>query len=564
MLWYLTRCTPACHEFMKTHVFIYPGGEIPESPSSSTSFSVLPGRVPDAAAALAGELADPALETVVFWDTRCGQLPWDSIGRFERSLDDVWHAGISGAGGADLLSHAAPLAVYRPDPRADLDGGINWKLDLRATLIRARVLRAVGSLDPTYETLSGAARELGYRLLRRGAVCRQQPNLVTEPPLLEPRPLADDYRLLRQYFNSKWTAYTLARRLMRGGAWGAEVAAWRHSANVGPRTKVPTGALLRDVSGVWPPARPSVSVILPTFGRYRYVAEVLDDLRAQTIKPTQILIADGNAVEDRQPEVYENYRDLPIEILWHTETGICSGRNACLQKVTGDHVWFVDDDSRIGPDNLEAHFRVMQAYGADVSVGPAYTKSRPELHGDQREVMCTHMDCGTTLCTASLLRQVGGFDMEFNQYLAGEDGELGIRFVRAGGLMVNNPFAQRFHYVAPVGGSRTSKRSVHRFTRWSLVPRPVQSIYYTAKRYYEPHTALDAMVQGSVLAGWRRREGVPATRAWKMKTLLGELAAVPVTIVRLYRSVQAGRDMVEQGPMIPELARHADARSVTR
>jgi hypothetical protein len=63
------------------------------------------------------------------------------------------------------------------------------------------------------------------------------------------------------------------------------------------------------------------------------------------------------------------------------------------------------------------------------------------------------------------------------------------------------------------------------------------------------------MMQAAVLAGWRRREGVPATRSWRLKTLLGEIAAAPVSALRLYRSVQAGRAMVRSGPRIPPLSK---------
>src|ERR1700733_6888285 len=162
------------------------------------------------------------------------------------------------------------------------------------------------------------------------------------------------------------------------------------------------------------------------------------------------------------------------------------------------------------------------------------------------------MDCGTTVCRRSILNEVGGFDMQFNQYLAGEDTDLGIRFIRAGGLMLNNPLAKRFHYLAPVGGSR-SKGSVHRFRRWSLVPRPVQSVYYLARRHFEPDVVWDAMLQASLTVGKRRRNGIPATRLWRAGNLIAEVLAVPLTAIRFYRSVRAGRKMTAEGPRIPSL-----------
>src|SRR5262249_25232201 len=152
-----------------------------------------------------------------------------------------------------------------------------------------------------------------------------------------------------------------------------------------------------------------VSVVLPTFGRYRYVAEVLDDVRRQSVPVHQVLVADGNPSEERQPEVYEDFPDLPLEVLWIDRPGTCVSRNECLRRATGDYIWFVDDDSRLETRNLEQHLRVLAAYGADVSVGPAHTRKRPELHSFQLEIASTFMDCGTTLCTRSILERAGGF-----------------------------------------------------------------------------------------------------------------------------------------------------------
>ncbi|MBV9028052.1 MAG: glycosyltransferase, partial [Candidatus Eremiobacteraeota bacterium] len=390
---------------------------------------------------------------------------------------------------------------------------------------------------------------------RRGAVCRQFPGLVPHAVAVGDGPsLADHYRLVRRHVSAKWAGYALARRVVDAPLrLRDDVAAFRTTAGEDPLPRAPVGALNRDLAAARIPEHPTVSVILPTYGRYKYVAEVLDDLRAQTVRPTQILIADGNPPEERQPGLYERYRDLPIEVLWHEEPGICSGRNACLQRVTGDHVWFVDDDSRFDPDNLEQHLRALAAYGADVSVGPATMKGRPELAVDQREVVCSFMDCGTTVVRRALLDEIGGFDMQFNAHLMGEDNDLGIRFIRAGGLMVNNPFAKRFHYLAPVGGSR-SKGSIHVFRRWSLRPRPVQSIYYLARRHFERSVVWDAMLQGSITVGWRRRDAMPPSRAWKARTLAEEILALPLTAVRYARSARIGARMLAQGPKIPALA----------
>ncbi len=540
------------------HLFVFPAEtETPLPTVAGITVSRLPRDTIAAARAIDAVLQDSNIATLAFWDLRLGAVPSAAIARFVASLDDAWHPGsrLTGLDEPDLLRHVEPLWVNRPSPAPDVVGAVSWRLDLRATFVRAQAVRQLGGFDPAFDTLAGMARDLGLRLLKRGGVCRQQPDLIASSPIDHDEPsLADRYRLVGRHFSEKWRAYTFARRLVELPSLSRELdAVWRSSVRAVP--PVPVGALHRDLTATRLPQQVAVSVVLPTLGRYEYVAEVLDDLRAQTVRPTQILIADGNAVEDRQPEVYERYADLPIEVLWHDAPGACGARNVCLPHVTGDYVWFVDDDSRFAADNLEVHLRVMLAYGADVSVGPAYTKNRPELHPEQREIACGFMDCGTTVITRSMLATIGGFDMQFSDNLPYEDSEFGLRVVRAGGLMLNNPLAKRFHYLAPRGGCRVNTNSTHRWSRWSLsVPRPIHSIYYTARRHFESAAMIDAMFQAGLLVGWRRPEGQRATPAWRLRTLVEELAAMPVTALRLRRSIELGKQMVDEGPQIPPLA----------
>jgi GT2 family glycosyltransferase len=548
---------------MRTHLFLYP------NPRKDTRVSFEADSYPGVTCSrlereplLAAQQIEDALnhpgepEVLAFWDERLGAFPWKALESFSQSLDDMWHPGpaLTGSAEPDLLRYVDPIWVYRPDPKATLPGAVNWKVDLRAAFLRAGVLRKLGGLDGGFETLSGAARELGFRWLMRGAVCRQQPGLLdSRPAQIELVRLADRYRLVQRYYGTRWTRYILMRRMI-GAHPLRELHAWRKgcagSSSIG---KAPTGAAHRPIEAVPLPGKVKISVVVPTYGRYKYVAEVLDDLRAQTIKPFQILVADGNPASERQPELYQAYADLPLEVLWVEQSGICVSRNECLLRVTGDYVLFLDDDSRVDDRNLELHLRLLIAYGADVSVGPAYTRQRPELHAQQQEIACTFMDCGTTLCRRSILQEIGGFDMQFNQHLAGEDGELGVRMVRAGALMLNNPYAKRFHYLAPVGGARSSGNNVHRWRRWSFLPRPTQSIYYMARRHFEKAAARDAVFQNWILVGWRRADGQPKSFGWTARTLMAELAGVPLSLIRLARSVSFSREMLKEGPQIPSL-----------
>ncbi|HLL23397.1 MAG TPA: glycosyltransferase family 2 protein, partial [Kofleriaceae bacterium] len=349
---------------MITHLFVYPGAAVPSSLPEDVRASQLPASPAAAAAAIDDVLADERVTTLACWDVRLAPVPWLHLARFATSLDDAWHpgAGLSGLED-DLLRYVLPTWVNRPVPDAALAGAINWRLDLRACFVRASAVRALGGLDGQFETLAGAARELGLRMIRRGAICRQQPVLWSGDAVPEPPSAADRYRLLVKRVSRKWPAYALVRSVIDGRSLVDEARAWRAALADRPLPPAPVGALARPVDHVALPTRPTVTVVLPKFGRYKYLAEVLEDLRAQTIPPTQIVIADGNPADERDLAMYERFQDLPIELVWDEERGMCAARNACLRRATGEYVWFVDDDSRFPADNLEQHLRVLAAYG---------------------------------------------------------------------------------------------------------------------------------------------------------------------------------------------------------
>ena len=500
---------------------------------------------------------DPSA-VLVFWDPSLGEIPLPLLDDFEQSPDDVWHSGKLYPPGAsvDLLRYADPTNLYHAAILDDVPYGVNFRINLRAAFIRARIIQVLGGLDTGFATLEGAALEMGWRWLERGAVCRQVAGMVeTAPTNLTVPPLSDQYRLIALHTGRNIRRVQLLWRLFSGVNPLSEWRASRQSSR-SAFPAIPVGAADRDLSTAALPAAPQVSVILPTYGRYRYVAEVLEDLRQQTIKPTQILIADGNPDGTRKPEVYQNFADLPLEILWlePSQNGTCASRNACLARLTGEYVWFVDDDSRLDAQNLENHLRLLITYGADVSVGPAYTHNRPDLHGFQREIRCTFMDCGTTLCRTSVLEKSGGFDLQYNESLPGEDRDIGDRFTIAGGLMLNNPYAKRFHYLAPVGGARSSSNNVHRWRRWALSPRPVQSVYYRARRYFDSGLATSAILRAWVLAG-RPRTNQSLPLSVKLSLALSEFLALPVSLLRLWRSFRVAKRMLEQGPQIPPVKR---------
>jgi len=546
-----------------SHLLVYPGSPMPITPSFA-SITALDAD-PDHASAQIQQVVDAAdaRDVLVFWDTRFGAVPIAQLVLFHGSLDDAWHGSqvYAHQEATDFLEYIQIGDIYRRAVPTQ-QGAVHWRISLRAAFVRVAIVRQLGIFNSGFTSLEGAALEMGWRWLKRGAVLRQRTDLI--PPAALPVksvaiPVTDRYRLVTLHQGRRWVRLVMLREIMRlRSPWGAWAAAQRALRFDSRYKDIPDGVADRDLSTVSLPTVPRVSVILPTFGRYRYVAEVLGDIRNQTIRPAQILIADGNPADQRDVSVYDAFRDLPLHVLLLEphENGVSASRNACLAHITGDYVWFVDDDSRFEADNLEQHLRLLLTYAADVSVGPAVTTNRPELHRYQADIHCSFMDCGTTLCRTELIERVGGFDLQYNLWMQTEDADIGDRFIQAGGLILNNPYAQRFHYMAPSGGTRTSKRAYHRWRRWSLLARPSQTIYYRAHRYFGARAALENTLYSWILSGWRRKDGQSLTPRWLIMNLVSEIIALPLSLYRLAVSISGARAMLKQGPQIPTVKRH--------
>lgn len=102
--------------------------------------------------------------------------------------------------------------------------------------------------------------------------------------------------------------------------------------------------------------RPTVSVLVPTYNRAKYIKECLDSLFAQTIKPCQIIVIDDGSI-DATPEILHSYSDEIIH-LRKENGGKSSALNYGLKYATGEYVWLFDDDDVALPDAIERRLRV--------------------------------------------------------------------------------------------------------------------------------------------------------------------------------------------------------------
>ncbi|TWU41299.1 putative glycosyl transferase [Novipirellula aureliae] len=92
----------------------------------------------------------------------------------------------------------------------------------------------------------------------------------------------------------------------------------------------------------------SVSVLVTSYRRPKYLAACLRSIDAQTVPPTQVVVVMRDEDLETQQTVRQlqaQFQRLPIEAVIVTQPGVIAANNAAFPLLEGDVVAFLDDDS---------------------------------------------------------------------------------------------------------------------------------------------------------------------------------------------------------------------------
>ena len=106
----------------------------------------------------------------------------------------------------------------------------------------------------------------------------------------------------------------------------------------------------------------SISVVTPTYYRYKEVPGMLEYLANQEYLPTEVILVDGAPLDEVRTEewVKAHVNDYPFAIKYYRKMGgTAIQRNYGIKQATGDLIAFIDDDVRVSPPflaEIEKHF----------------------------------------------------------------------------------------------------------------------------------------------------------------------------------------------------------------
>ncbi|WP_234264216.1 glycosyltransferase family 2 protein [Hydrogenophaga sp. NFH-34] len=112
----------------------------------------------------------------------------------------------------------------------------------------------------------------------------------------------------------------------------------------------------------------TVSVVIATYNRARYLTESVRSVLEQTLAPVEVLIAD-DASTDNTADVVQRLMDSDSRvrlIRLPVNAGPSAARNTALQQAQGEFIAILDSDDICLPMRLEHQSRYMQSTGTDL------------------------------------------------------------------------------------------------------------------------------------------------------------------------------------------------------
>ncbi|WP_448243613.1 glycosyltransferase family 2 protein [Pseudoxanthomonas mexicana] len=188
----------------------------------------------------------------------------------------------------------------------------------------------------------------------------------------------------------------------------------------------------------------TVSILIPTYNRARYLRECVLSMLSQTVLPLEIIIVDDGSTDDTR-DVAHSFRDVRVRYIQQENAGKCVALNRALLLARGDYIWLFDDDDVALPDSLEKRLKRLEENRDCAFVGGWHIYGRDGPHGEivvdraRKAKACRQpaslyrllVDCYFSLSSVLARREcyerIGGFD---NSLTSSEDYDVLIRLAR--------------------------------------------------------------------------------------------------------------------------------------
>ena len=186
---------------------------------------------------------------------------------------------------------------------------------------------------------------------------------------------------------------------------------------------------------------PLVSIIIPTFNRWHFVADAIESCLVQTYEYCEIIVVDDGSSDDTGRFLRERYGQR-IRYIAQENQGPGIARNRGIEAARGEYIQFLDADDQLNARKVEVsldvflkhpevsvvytHFQFVASDGKTKIETPPFERFSDEIFCEMLRLTGCHILLSSSMHRTSVLRSVGGFadDVDFR---SAEDWDLFLR-----------------------------------------------------------------------------------------------------------------------------------------
>ncbi len=353
-----------------------------------------------------------------------------------------------------------------------------WQASSDVVAISAQVLNSCKASVKAAEDFNYFLVSLAKKAMPNGLLCYSEPALLTQINISDngEQPRMDTlFRFVKEHYKTVWIFLLFLNLAVYEKKWAFFPllrSLFYNRQAFDPKKLhaiVPDSSILEE--------KRTVDVIIPTIGRKQYLKDTLDDLAKQSLLPSHVIIVEQNAAPGSVSELdYLTNNNWPFTIkhIFTHKCGACNARNLALQQITGDWVFFADDDIRIAPDFMQTAFHNINDFSAEaVSVACCQQGEKPKYHNVMQPVF---FSSGCSLVRSDKLKG-REFSMGY-EFGFGEDSDFGMQLRNSGCDILYFPKPQILHLKAPVGGFRTQPQLAWKNEKYQPKPSPTLMLYF--------------------------------------------------------------------------------------
>jgi glycosyltransferase involved in cell wall biosynthesis len=474
---------------------------------------------------------------------------------------DLWHSSLDQGFEncfEDLVYQTAVYWWFLNDFK-NLNQSVNWRLNAHNFVVRASVWNSLNGFDNDYSEPKIKGLDFGFNLIRSsGGIPLYVKGLFADKQVNVSISKEDRYLFFLKNFKRHHSYYMMVRK----GVFNlfSEYKAFKYASNKLKKRQYKTIELrnLKEING-----QPTVSLVIPTMKRQQFAELLLNDHNQQTYGIKEAVIVDATPEEERDDKYYnpDNFK-FDLKVKWQTSKGSCRARNEAIDLCTGDYIIFADDDVRVLPDFVENHIKLLQTYNASACNGLDIMaehvnqdlkdlQNRLDKLGNKRfKVGASSIFSNANSCVKrDLVEQLKGNDINFDGGY-GEDSDFGLRILKAGEVLLHNPFSPNLHLKPAQGGYRfwgtqskiigkqrkTQPWELDRPVKW-IRPVPSPTITYGMLKHYKSKQTKE----------WRNKHFFIYVFKGDKKTLLLRLLKLPYKQLQFSKSLQYAKRLIELG-----------------